>query len=103
MHIQVLALASLAAFLGRRNVGQHEKLRNGNLRSNLGWNFNIHAKPSAILAFQDSVVNRPNCAGRAMVSSTTRSPSDTQDPGGAPGGPRDAGAYAANASSLKPL
>ena len=63
MHIQVLALASLAALLGRRNVGQHEKLRNGNLWSNLSWNFNVHAKPSAILAFRDSVVNRQNCAG----------------------------------------
>ena len=34
MHIQVLALAS-ATLLGRRNVGQREKLRNGNLRPNL--------------------------------------------------------------------
>ena len=63
MHIQVLALASLAALLGWCNVGQREKLRNGNLRSNLSRNFNIHAKPSAILSFQDSVVNRQNCAG----------------------------------------
>ena len=98
MHIQVLALAS-AALLGRRNVGQREKLRNGNLRPNLGWNFNIHAKLSAVLAFRDRVVNRQNCAGRTMASSTTSSPSDARDPGG----PLDAGAYAANALSMKPL
>ena len=59
MHIQVLALASSAALLGWRNVGQREKLRNGNLRSNLSWNFNIHAK----LAFWDRIVNWQNCAG----------------------------------------